>query len=310
VGSNWLGHPDASAQKNGIKQDLIDMVTSFYARTSCLKVDGKMVIGVFGAQPNLITGSLSDDDWNGFLQEVRSLTGKEIALLDTRMPAQSGYTNGTYLPSFSAVTSWYPYSTVSPFDFRKYSSVCDGMLLSPPIATLGDDYAATLAERAQQWMAFDDENRIGVGFVYADFDDSPVSGWSQSHCVRILAESLDMTDSTWRAVTDEVGIATDEGLDWAFIASWNDWSESHRIEPTWKQSFYDSVFAPGYDPNAADQQQFFDVGTIDWCFGRLMNMEAGISALKGQPAPGGADTDRLLRIAGKYLTTGGWPNWQ
>lgn len=298
VGANYLRHADAAAQKHGIEQDLVTMVNLFYARKACLKIDGKMVVAVFGARPRLLDGSsLADADWSSFLDAVRAATGKEVALLDTRMQAQSNYTLGTYLPSFIAVTTWHPYSAASPFDLRKYSSVCAGTLRTPPAPALGDAYAASLAERAQQWMAFDDENRLGIGFVYADFDDSAVSGWGQSHCMRILAESLDMSASTWRAVTDGA-------FDWAFIASWNDWSESHRIEPAWRQSFHDAVFAPDYDPGAVDQRRFFDAATIDWCFGRLMDMEAGIAALKGQAAPGSTDTDDLLRIAGTYLRRG------
>ena len=77
------------------------------------------------------------------------------------------------------------------------------------------------------WMSSDPDYVVKSGFVMPGMDNRGCAGWGAQHYYYIPRAEGDTYERMW-----QFNMASKDSLDMIFIASWNDYTEGHEIEPT------------------------------------------------------------------------------
>lgn len=283
-----IGEPTLADKKLGIIDDLVHLVSTYFARRCVLLHDGRMVIYVFRNTVCSPDGTqcLGDTDWAEIRAAVELATARPICLIADKPP---GATN-----PFDGASRW----QLVALPILQYQTYNDFLAHQPslPAPTVPQLYAHANAVNvvATQWAALDDAHRFTVPLVWPGFDDAGVAGWSsinftgkngQPLCLRIAAPLAGaFYATTWSA-------AFDTGSDWVQIGTWNDWNERTEIEPQWNAAYAQAALANQPAPPQVTQA----------ALGRALETQAWIAAFKRKSFTRGFSPVDIDHAARAYL---------
>jgi len=301
VGCDFQSEDTLLLKREGIADDLVWLVDTYFTHRATLKRENRMVIGVFDPERTFSVSDgpatrLSEADWLWIKDGVEGSTGREIELVFDQAPPLSTplAEAAEWFDDVAAGSALWRLAPCELCQFVDFDAFEAGVSTTVEPADVRAHFRDQLLGRPYRWWRMADDRRLGVAMVYPGYDDSGVSGWanpngtctgSGTRCTRVVSPT-EICQGLGESCLLELGFEEAElsGMSWIQIPTWNDWNEMTVLEPRYSATYVAWALrklsqAP---PSTADDR--------DWVLGRLLAAQAGIAAFKRMPhLPGSLD---------------------
>ncbi len=302
-------------KREGIRNDLIWLVDTYFSHRATLKRENRMVIGVFDPERTFSVSDgpptrLNEADWLWIKEGVEASTGKGILLvfdqappLTTPLPEAGLWFDG--IATGSGLWRLAPCEVTQFLDFEAFQAGTPNMITLDEVRM---HFRDQVLGRPYRWWRMDDAKRMGIAVVYPGYDDTGVSGWGNpngmctgggTRCTRVVSARYLCGAAGERCYLELAFEEADRsGMNWVQIPTWNDWNEMTVLEPRYSARYVDAVLANVmHVPVDGDEDR-------EWVLGRVLAAQAGIAAYRR----GAADPREVEAVVrGFLLALGGTP---
>ena len=302
-------------KREGIRDDLVWLVETYFTHRATLKRENRMVIGVFDPERTFSVSNgpatqLSQDDWLWIKDGVESTSGRAIELIFDQAPllSTSLTTAAEWFADIATGSALWRLAPCEVCQFIDFDAFEAGVANTIDPEDLRTHFRDQVLGRPYRWWRMDDTRRLGVAVVYPGYDDSGVSGWGNpngtctgggTRCTRVVSPTGICQELGERCFLD-IGFQEAElsGMSWIQIPTWNDWNEMTVLEPRYSATYVDAAL------RNLSQAPADSAHDREWVLGRLLAAQAGIAAFKRTiPDPGALDAI----VRGILLALGGTP---